>query len=1115
MSGKNSTLRGENFKPFFRPGFIIAGFFIFLFLVLAPFSLNLKSISLTRAETQIDSQYINADTTWTLAGSPYLINADYLFISAVLTIEPGVIIKLSKNNIIVNASGQLIAQGEEGSPIIFTSINDDSAGGKTVYWSTGSPAPGDWGSIQIRGGRAVLDNAKISYGGEICIYEIGSKPVKLQVANAGWCYDVAVFSGQGDIVISNSEIFSNKIGLEFYEEGPTISNSKIYNNQGGGLSYYGDGQLKAINNWWGDDSGPYHETLNPQGLGDSITGNVLFDPWTGKSVAPKKNPVIIVPGIMGSELYDEVPDIIWIDPIDYINDPFDLKLDSLKMDDEGNSKIKLIAKDVVRSIYGNDFYGGLINHLKDNGYVEGKDLFVFPYDWRLDLDQVAGDNSPCEATTTLKCLIEEVKRKTNSDKVDIVAHSMGGLVVKDYVAKFNQDFIDKFIDIATPHLGTPLAAKILNYGDELGFKFVGVGVLNAGKIKDISQNMPAIYQLLPSDKYFNLSGGEYGYYVENSLATNLNLPTGELNYFDSFQFLSKTGNNNRSYLLNKNSLLHAQIDNVKIANSYNISGCGMATIGKIKSVGKKSFLRSKYGIEYIDGDNTVPLRSADYYGDIDRKYYLKGGGHSEIPGNEAVKEFVGLVLAGKENDFNFLSHNNFSQSDDICGISGYELSFHCPADMHIYDNQGNHTGPSVNGDIENNIPGVQYDIIDGNKFVFLPQGKNYKIVGEATGTGTLEIAVNMIANNEYTKTTYFNSIPLLSSLTNVELNLSANQTNISVKVDKNGDGVFEEEKTPDSILTGEEMNDLVKPITNISLSGTNRGNGYYISDVKINLMAADDNSGILKTEHSLDGGSNWIKYTGEFTVSQDGTTTILYSSTDKAGNREENKTAVVKIDKTKPIIGVLLPQENQEISRDEKLNIEYFATDNFSGVATATAKIYLDGQIISSNTIDLFKQNIGAHQTKIAIQDLAGNQAEQIVNFSVITDIDGTIADVNRAYDEKKIAKIEIKKDLINDLTEIKNFQERYGQRIDKEKAMRDKAMAQCLKHENQAWCNKKIGTIFDRFEYQLNKINQAVIKLKYNLITAKLDLYLCAKWINQVGYSIIKEDIRYLISKL
>jgi hypothetical protein len=841
-------------------------------------------------------------------------------------------------------------------------------------------------------------------------------------------------------------------------------------------------------------------------------------------------PVIFVPGIMGSVLNEKMPLInlqLWPEPADilsyfsiispstnlltYISYQENPLLNQLVMDGTGNSVNNIFATDAIRKVLAvDDVYGGLINSLKADGYQENQDLFIFPYDWRLDIDQVAGDSSICQSTTTLKCLIENVKQKTNSDKIDIIAHSMGGLVVKDYAAKFGQDSIGKFIDIATPHLGTPRAAKVLNYGDNMDIFY-----LNPGSLKNISQNMPSVYQLLPSEKYFSLPGDDYGYYINNSTPANLNLPTGKLNYSDSMQFLSKTGADNRNYLLNKNSLLHSQIDNIGIADSYNISGCGLATVGKIISNGKKASFLDKYGIRYVDGDDTVPLKSSDYYGESDREYYLQGGQHGNISGNKSVDDFIGLVLADKKNVFDFSANPDFKSSTASCGISGQELSFHCPADMNIYDDQGNHAGPLANGDIENNIPGAQYDMIDGNKFVFLPQGGNYKITGNATGTGTLEIAVDAINNDEYVKTTYFNSIPLVSTATRVELNLNASQNNITVKVDVNGDGIFEQIKTPDSVLTGDQVNDFVKPATNISIAGTKGGNGYYVSAVKVNLTATDDNSGILKTEYSLDGGKSWIKYGGAFTVSQDGTSTILYSSTDKAGNREENKIATIKIDQSKPTISVLLPQENQEISRDDKLNVTYFTTDNFSGAATATAKIYLDGQIISTSTIDLFKQNLGAHQIKITIQDLAGNQGTQTVNFSVTTDIDGIISDINRAYAEKMITKVDVKNALISDLTEIKNFQEKYGQRINKEKDMRDEATAQCLKHKNSIWCQKKIGNIFDRFEYQLNKIDQVVLKLKYNLILTKLDLYLKTRLINQAGYNIIKEDIKYLVSKL
>jgi len=37
--------------------------------------------------------------------------------------------------------------------------------------------------------------------------------------------------------------------------------------------------VDAISNWWGDASGPYNDPDNLSGLGNSVSGNVDFDPW--------------------------------------------------------------------------------------------------------------------------------------------------------------------------------------------------------------------------------------------------------------------------------------------------------------------------------------------------------------------------------------------------------------------------------------------------------------------------------------------------------------------------------------------------------------------------------------------------------------------------------------------------------------------------------------------------------------------------------------------------------------------------------------------------------------------------------------------------------------------
>ncbi len=56
----------------------------------------------------------------------------------------------------------------------------------------------------------------------------------------------------------------------------------------------------------------------------------------------------------------------------------------------------------------------------------------------------------------LKQKINEIKQRTNSSKVDIVAHSMGGVVSRYYAQsdEYNND-IDQLIFLGTPHQGSP------------------------------------------------------------------------------------------------------------------------------------------------------------------------------------------------------------------------------------------------------------------------------------------------------------------------------------------------------------------------------------------------------------------------------------------------------------------------------------------------------------------------------------------------------------------------------------------------------------------------------------------------------------------------------------
>ena len=70
-------------------------------------------------------------------------------------------------------------------------------------------------------------------------------------------------------------------GLYFHQNGNAIIHHCIINdNEGYGVrNIYAAVLVDAESNWWGDSTGPYHPTLNPGGLGDTVSDYVDFDPW--------------------------------------------------------------------------------------------------------------------------------------------------------------------------------------------------------------------------------------------------------------------------------------------------------------------------------------------------------------------------------------------------------------------------------------------------------------------------------------------------------------------------------------------------------------------------------------------------------------------------------------------------------------------------------------------------------------------------------------------------------------------------------------------------------------------------------------------------------------------
>ncbi len=105
----------------------------------------------------------------------------------------------------------------------------------------------------------------------------------------------------GGIAINQSsiEIIGNQIhhnlaignGGGIYITSCSAQNSIIYGNDiyaniTGGLYSIDEDTLNAENNWWGDESGPYNELLNPNGVGNEVSGEVDFIPWSTEPFFP-------------------------------------------------------------------------------------------------------------------------------------------------------------------------------------------------------------------------------------------------------------------------------------------------------------------------------------------------------------------------------------------------------------------------------------------------------------------------------------------------------------------------------------------------------------------------------------------------------------------------------------------------------------------------------------------------------------------------------------------------------------------------------------------------------------------------------------------------------------
>lgn len=223
------------------------------------------------------------------------------------------------------------------------------------------------------------------------------------------------------------------------------------------------------------DEGKYTFRVQPTDESSEFGGQV--------SVTVYKNTVIVIPGIMASELYID-NNKIWMPKQNVWGD-----VNKLKMTSDGDSVNTVKVKQPIP-----EFYETLSKSL--TSYYRVVD---YGYDRRLGVDKNAQD---------LKNIVLKALQESPYSEVFIVAHSMGGLVAAQYIKQGN--LVDKLITIGTPYLGAPKAVYTFETGQVSNKLYQNVAIAN--NILGIIPN-PA-YQLLPTKDYFTYNKTNYLSYEE-------------------------------------------------------------------------------------------------------------------------------------------------------------------------------------------------------------------------------------------------------------------------------------------------------------------------------------------------------------------------------------------------------------------------------------------------------------------------------------------------------------------------------------------------------------------------------------------------------------------------
>lgn len=657
---------------------------------------------------------------------------------------------------------------------------------------------------------------------------------------------IIIFSNydSSPVVIEKSEIYNNEYGLVVFNSSVSAQNNNIHDNVSAGALAFSPlepNQFIFVNNYWGHPSGPQHLD-NPAGLGDIVSDEISFAPWlTEDPLLECCSSVLFLPGLKGSVLRKE-GDTLW-PPTFLSNDVSQLALTA-----DGESVNDVYVDGVLNTFHTREIYkpfSEFVEGLKTAGTIE--DWYPMAYDWRFSPETIIADGIKTkDGVVDVLAKIEELASESKSGKVAIVAHSMGGLVGKEIIKKLKElgesDLIESFVMVGSPQLGTPQAIGSVLHGD--GERILGSFIVNPIDIRQIAQNMPSAYNLLPSARYFEEVVDPVITFDKDSKFTkdwrdfwNLAVDT-----YDAFSdFITGEGVPRAhpgkidlnlpevmsSTFLADAGVWHDEYDDYVFPEDIRVvqvAGWGSPTIKALEYTTSHGELGYRPAFTR-EGDGTVVYPSAissiadetyffnlslfnkDKSDDVQHRNLLSSSPVQEVVFNTLTESLI------EANSYLSIAKPSITEIENRLIVST-----HSPVLLGAYDQFGNFTGVDLNQDLSAEILDIKEDIPDSTffytsegQYMFLPKDGVYNFIYQGIGEGPTTVLIDDFVGDISTNISSYADIPTTSNTSATFTVDALNLDTVEIALDNDGDGEVDEVIYPDNYeFTLEELLVLVR-----------------------------------------------------------------------------------------------------------------------------------------------------------------------------------------------------------------------------------------------------------------------------------------------------------------